>query len=33
MAAKVKKVNLVPDASSDTIWLPDRDSKIAELAY
>ena len=34
MAAKVKnKVNSASEASGDTIYLPDRDAKIAELAY
>jgi hypothetical protein len=35
MAVKVKKnqVNSCLEASGDTICLPDRDTKIAELAY
>ena len=34
MAAKVKnKVNSASEASGDTICFPDRDAKIAELAY
>ena len=34
MAIKVKnEVNAVLEASGDTICLPDRDAKIAELAY
>jgi hypothetical protein len=34
MASKVKnKVNSVPESSGETICLPDRDAKIAELAY
>ena len=34
MAANVKnKVNSVSEASGDTIYLPDRDAKIAGIAY
>ena len=34
MSAKVKdEVNVVLETSSDLICLPDRDAKIAELAY
>ena len=34
MAVKVKdEVNAVLETSSDTICLPDRDARIAELAY
>jgi hypothetical protein len=34
MSLKPKnKVNSAPEVSGDTIFLPDRDAKIAELAY
>jgi len=34
MPLKTKnKVNSAPEVSGDTIFLPDRDAKIAELAY
>jgi len=34
MSLKVKnKVNSASEASGDTIFLPDRDARIAELAY
>lgn len=34
MAAKIRnKVNSVPEKSGETICLPDRDARIAELAY
>lgn len=34
MAATVKnEINSVPEAPTDTIYLPDGDARIAELAY